>query len=658
MFSKKVLVISPNKTISEYIETLATEIKENTKFLLNTEDITSVIDNFQPDIIFMYINLKNKENEDIYTIIRKKSRYTNIPILFYSFNSIPTDIMEMDNSISYIRLPTTNEQLIMEFEKLLFNKKFILIVDDSKTIHTQLRQILMENNFNVIEAYNGKEALEILERKKPDLILSDIEMPEMDGYEFCKRVKTNPKTENIPFVILSSLTGGLNIDRGFDAGANDYLTKPIDNEELISRINALITETTHYTREKVLVVDDSKTIRNIMIQGFEQQGFRVFYAVNGKDGLEKAREIEPDIITTDYDMPIMNGWDFCQALRKDKKLKDIPVIMLTSRDSKSDKAKSAGTGVKAYLTKPFTIDKLIVIVERLLAEKKMQKEREILKFYVSDAALEDAKLRSKDKELMYQMRAKEAYVTVMFTDLAGFTTTCEKLPAQELLSLLNEYFDIMCQILKNHNAIIDKFIGDAIMAIFGNPKEGQLDAVKAGINMLNALKEFNETQTNKLNMRIGVNSGNLYMGDLGSKYYRRDFTVIGDNVNLASRLEGVGKVYGINFVISASTRDGINSDEIVFRKLDKIKVKGKNEPVVIYEVVGYKKDVDVNLIIEFEKGLDAYFNQDWNTAIKIFQNILKNKNDGPSAVYLERCKYYKKKPPGAGWDGVYTMTSK
>lgn len=582
MFNKKIITITPDEQVNKYLRDLLSDLGKKLKTLLYNDNIIEEIDAFKPKCILLYYKLKNKNNKDIYNLIQHKSIYNSIPILLFSYDEEPENLSDFDNSLGFVKLPVLKEQLYINIERVAFKRKFVLIVDDSKLIHSMLRKILVSNNFGILEAYNGLEALGILKKQKPDIIISDIEMPEMNGYEFCKAVKQNSETENIPLIILSSLDSGIDIDRGFNAGANDYLTKPVDENEMISRINYLLSQLSYSTREKILVVDDSKTIRNMMIRGFEQQGFRTFFAVNGKEGLEKAKEIEPDLITTDYDMPVMNGWELCQELQKDKKLADIPVIMLTSRDSKSDRAKTSGLGVDEYLTKPFTVERLIVIVEKLIAQKRILRERELLKLYVSDAVMADTLRCIRDKDSMYQMRAKQIFATVLFTDIVSFTPICENLYPKKIIELLNDYFDLMCKILQEHESVIDKFIGDAILGIFTGVEDGAFRAVRAGLEMVNSLEKFNSGRDTPLQMRVGINSGKIFIGDIGSKHFRRDFTVIGDNVNVGQRLESNSKPNGV--LISESTYELVK-DYAEVEKVGPISLKGKKEKVYAYNVL-------------------------------------------------------------------------
>jgi len=592
----KELLYAPIESDDDFDNIAMLHSLKNSNFFYEAEKFLEHISRSQPSCILIQNINNDPAAQKVYKLLRTDVNFTDTPIIILALRkskkekSAITDepFFENDNNLTYIQYPVRKEQLILQIDKIVTGRNYILLADDSKMIHKLLGEFLVVNNFRLISAFNGREALLMLRKFKPDLIISDVEMPEMNGYEFCKAVKNNTQLEKIPVMILSALGSGLDVDRGFEAGANDYLTKPVDNDELLSRLQNLLQKTNRSTREKILIVDDSNIVSTMLSQGLEQQGFKVFTAVNGKEGLIKALEIMPDLITSDYDMPVMNGWEFCSALRKDKILKDIPVIMLTSRDSTADRAKSTGAGVKSYLTKPFTIDKLLAVIERILAEKRMEREREILKFYVSDVALESARLYSQNQGSMNNMRAKEIYATVLFSDIAQFTTTCEKLNPLDLINLLNEYFDVMCSVLKKNNAIIDKFIGDAIMAIFPDKGNGSYNAVKSGCEMTEALKEFNKNRETPLHMRIGINYGKLYIGDIGSKAHRRDFTVIGDTVNIGQRLESNSKVDGV--LISESTYENVK-DFVDAIKVGPLSLKGKVGEHYAYDVLSIQEKI-------------------------------------------------------------------
>jgi adenylate cyclase len=262
----------------------------------------------------------------------------------------------------------------------------------------------------------------------------------------------------------------------------------------------------------------------------------------------------------------------------------------------------------------------------------------------------------------------ERVVTVMFTDVAGFTTISEKLSPSELVKLLNEYLTEMTEIVLAHDGIIDKYEGDAIMAEYGVPvpyDNHAFMACKSAVEMQKKLRKLREKWKNEgrpeLRARIGINTGEVIVGNMGSRDVF-DYTVMGDSVNLGSRLEGANKFYGTDIMISEFTHDFVK-DEFYTRELDLIKVKGKDEPIKVFQLITYKKD---KVSEDFLKMLDIYNNgiqhykaQEWNEAIDCFESCLNIvPDDPPSVEYRSRCIEYKFNSPGPDWDGITVMTEK
>lgn len=258
--------------------------------------------------------------------------------------------------------------------------------------------------------------------------------------------------------------------------------------------------------------------------------------------------------------------------------------------------------------------------------------------------------------------------SVLFSDIRSFTTISERMGAQETVKMLNEYFGIMVDIILGHGGILDKYIGDAIMAVFGAPFSTPHDtdnAVKAAIDMLKACHQFNRERAVRgqepLLMGLGVNTDQVLSGNIGS-LKRMDYTVIGDGVNLASRLEGANKLYGTQILISEFTVKELTGPYLL-RQVDRIRVKGKNEPVGVYEVLDHLSEQDFPNITEvlqrFNSGLDLYRQKMWKQAQDIFQEaLLLNPHDGVSKEYHKRCQYFQEHPPSDDWDGVWTMKDK
>ncbi len=259
-------------------------------------------------------------------------------------------------------------------------------------------------------------------------------------------------------------------------------------------------------------------------------------------------------------------------------------------------------------------------------------------------------------------------LSILFSDVAGFTTISEKLTPQELVALLNEYLTAMTNIIGKYDGIIDKYEGDAIMAEFGAPLPDEQHAQKACYAALEMQEKLVEMRVKwkkegrpELHARAGINSGQVVLGNMGSESVF-DYTVMGDNVNLASRLEGANKEYGTYIMISEWTQAFVEND-VVTRELDLIRVKGKLKPVKVFEVMARKttglSTTWRKMLDAYNQGIAAYRQQRWDEAIVYFKAALNARpDDGPAAVYLERCEEYKKNPPPEDWDGVFVMTTK
>ena len=266
----------------------------------------------------------------------------------------------------------------------------------------------------------------------------------------------------------------------------------------------------------------------------------------------------------------------------------------------------------------------------------------------------------------YSMEGKSEDLTVLFSDIVGFTSISESLEPKDLALFINEYLTTMSLIIRNHRGTLDKYIGDAIMAFWGAPVEDREHAtqgVLAALAMMEELARMNEKIKAKgwpeIRIGIGLNSGVMRVGDMGSKV-RRAYTVMGDPVNLGSRLEGLTREYGVGIIASENTKSKVKG--FVFRELDKVKVKGKDEPVAIFELVGAESEVDKKRQDEIKlwhQCLKHYRAQGWDQAEVALLN-LQRMHPGYKLYeeFSERISEYRKDPPSPGWDGVTKFKTK
>ncbi|GAA3928753.1 adenylate/guanylate cyclase domain-containing protein [Litoribacillus peritrichatus] len=258
-------------------------------------------------------------------------------------------------------------------------------------------------------------------------------------------------------------------------------------------------------------------------------------------------------------------------------------------------------------------------------------------------------------------------MTVLFTDIRGFTNISEGLEPKELAKLMSEYLTPMTRIIHKHNGTIDKYMGDAIMAFWGAPitdERHHYNAIHAAEEMIEELTKLNQHFKQKkwprIEIGIGINTGTMDVGNMGSEF-RMAYTVLGDSVNLGSRLEGLTKSYGVDIIIGEETRALI--PEILCRELDRVKVKGKDRPVSIYEPIGHHdllSEKEVEEVNAFNEMLLCYRAQDWNHCLKILHQLIIRK-DGRAKLYklyVNRIRQYQKSPPEVNWDGVFVHTDK
>ena len=302
----------------------------------------------------------------------------------------------------------------------------------------------------------------------------------------------------------------------------------------------------------------------------------------------------------------------------------------------------------------------MLLLEDISSEKRV---RSTMARYV-DSAVAD-RLLSSDAEAL---GGKAGIATVLFSDVRSFTPLTESLGPQATVALLNDYFTTMVECLEDEGGMLDKFIGDEIMAIFGVPfaRDDDADsAVRCGVEMMRGLRAFNQarvgTDAPELKIGIGINTGDVFSGNIGSPR-RMDFTVMGDGVNLASRLEGLTKQYAAEFLISEFTLAALKST-FRTREVDRVIVKGKTQPVGIHEVLDYHDDETfpnlLDTLYAYRNGVEFYRARRFSDAIGAFEEALgHHPDDTLSTVYRDRCRFFLENPPDEEWDGVWVATEK
>lgn len=322
-----------------------------------------------------------------------------------------------------------------------------------------------------------------------------------------------------------------------------------------------------------------------------------------------------------------------------------------------------------------------LILKLLQEEKQRSRIKNMFGTYVSPALVS----QMVESEEEPQLGGVEEYVTAFFSDVQNFSTFSEKLSPSELVELMNEYLTEMTNIIQEHGGTLDKYIGDAIVAIYGAPVKLADHAYRACITSCHIQRKQAELRQlwsqrsgehidliASMQTRIGLNTGLATVGNMGSKT-RFNYTMMGDTVNLAARCESGAKSYGIYTMITGTTKEEAEkySQDLCFRFIDKIIVKGRTAPESVYELVATRKDIvpeTQSCLDLFDAGMKFYLNKDWSLAISKFEEASRYEinqpgkapgvSTNPSLVFIERCHYMQKTPPPDNWDGVYTMTTK
>jgi adenylate cyclase len=303
----------------------------------------------------------------------------------------------------------------------------------------------------------------------------------------------------------------------------------------------------------------------------------------------------------------------------------------------------------------------MLLLEDISSEKRM---KSTMSRYM-DPGLAEQLMGENDEDIL---GGKQSVASVLFSDVRSFTTITEELGAQGTVKLLNEYFTVMVDCITNEGGMLDKFIGDAMMCIFGTPVPHDDDpdrAVRAAIDMMVQLNILNLQRAKDgkmpLDHGMGVNTDNVVSGNIGSPK-RMDYTVIGDGVNLAARIESACKQYGAHVLISEFTHKACKGTYRT-REVDFVVVKGKTEPVSIFEVLDYHNDESFPNLVEvlqlFNDGIRSFRKAEWNKGLKLFKDCLKlNPEDKAAKLYVDRTEQLKANPPKGEWDGVWVMTTK
>ncbi|PLX47107.1 MAG: two-component system response regulator [Desulfobacteraceae bacterium] len=251
----------------------------------------------------------------------------------------------------------------------MMSARRILIVDDSAVFRMSMKKMLASMNAEIILAEDGQEGLDLALQEKFDIVVSDIDMPKINGIELCRCLKNTASTQGTPVVMVSTFDSDSDVDKGFQAGASAYLSKYEIQNRLLETVESVLSKSKFKSDRLVMVVDDSKVVLQIVEKGLAEAGFRIITAENGKKALKLLETIQPDLILSDIEMPDINGFDLCQTVHTNPDLSSIPIIAMRSITDRGYMRRMLQNGASAYICKPFNIDELVILVEKLLSDQ-------------------------------------------------------------------------------------------------------------------------------------------------------------------------------------------------------------------------------------------------------------------------------------------------
>ena len=335
----------------------------------------------------------------------------------------------------------------------------------------------------------------------------------------------------------------------------------------------------------LLVVDDNRVNRLLVTRTLEQLGHRVAFAENGRLALEMLRNRPADLVLLDIEMPEMNGYQTLEALRADPKLRDIPVVMMSSVDEVDSVARCIEMGAEDYLFKPVNGVLLRARVAASLEKKRLRdQQRELFRKFATAEVAEELLATG------FALGGKHVDATVMFSDIRSFTGLAESLPPAETIDLLNNYYTLMFDAIGSQGGIVNQMLGDGLMALFGAPlphADHAERAVRAGLEMLELVAGFDRDQAAQgkpeILIGVGIASGQVIAGYTGTER-RVTYTCVGDTVNLAAHLEAHTKVLGRPILIDEHTRAGLSS-AVRVEDHGSVTFKTRAQPVRVYSVI-------------------------------------------------------------------------
>jgi len=628
-------------------------------------------------------------------------------------------------------------------------KKRVLIMEDSDIFAEMLLEFLSSSDFLLQRAVNGFEGIKQVYSFMPHLIVSDVEMPLFKGYQVTRFLKSRKNTKAIPVIMFTSLAETKDKFWGANAGADKYIEKSPDNfQSLLDAINETLSQPNNIDfaaiEKEAKKINDNTIIESVnslldnklfqtttigMLTELSDKAFSLDMIVKGIFDLLHTI-CEAEIVSmmirgtkgtlyiysanfTGFSAEIANDFsgicvsdfnslfpdfkvesksieDFFPAGNNKKKIVSyikVPLVIGGVSFASVHIANSTNEYFSPGILENITVflSAAAPIVSNALSMRELAELQKNTRTAFARYVPPDVMDEIIDNSSKLASQSESRNVTVLFVDIRNFTRLSERSGAQDVVDFLNTYFAEIGNIIISEGGHIDKFIGDAAMALFGAFKvleDPEASAIRAAIKIFSVLNNIDTSKISlpqgSLKIGIGINCGQCVLGNIGFRN-KMDYTVIGNTVNLASRLEGVTKIYRHQLIVSEHIYNSVK-DQFLLRKIDNVRVKGKEEAVGIYSVyTGFKDEADnahyqgklhdiptvPSLLINretldnYNKGLQLFYIREWKPAQEYFSKALEaDKDDFLSQLYINRSIEYSYTPPPDNWDGVVTLLEK
>jgi adenylate cyclase len=615
----------------------------------------------------------------------------------------------------------------------------ILIVDDSELIRGMLAEHLSSLGYAIVTAENGLEGILHAYQKIPDLIITDVEMPRLQGYQLSRLLKSRREISKIPIIMHTSLSEDHDKFWADSSGVNAFITKDFENLDALSSCVTELLEKAEPVDRQLIAEDaagiDESTALEMLGNLFDRELFQstILNELSSLDRyiaslpvmvlnmlklLNKVCETHISVLILRYEkdarvyvLPSQLTFhkdveqfhsiclrDFEKTTGVTKGATKTEIMGIDDREDYK-KMRVDGRRISSYYMAPlrgsgdeivgtlhignlvnnyfsqrisanvdvFARGAGVVLENAVLFNTISEMKRKIntmFSKFVPPEVIEE--LLSKHEETGLKVGEKRN-VAILFSDIRSFTVISENNTAEKIVSFLNEYFDRMGRIIRENGGTIDKFIGDAILAVFGAPvsyEDNAARALRSAVAMAEALQDIDlggvVLPEIGFSTGIGIHEGTVIVGNIGSQD-KFDYTVIGDNVNLASRLEGLTKHYHATIIVSDTVYNTVQ-DSFAFRELDTVRVKGKEQATTLYmvEIPGPGRGaLEADAMGAYKKGLQMYKMGNWTTAVDYFTAILEtHPEDYLCKMYIERCKEFAENPPPDDWGGAVRLEFK